>query len=39
MHDQQRVQVMVGKRTLQALLTASMVHPRSLATAWRAGHG
>ena len=39
MGDQQRVQAMVGKRILQALLAASMVHPRSLATAWRGGHG
>ena len=39
MSDQQSVQAMGGKRILQTLLAASMVHPRSLATAWRGGHG
>ena len=39
MSDQQGVQAMGGKRILQMLLTSLVVHPRSLASGWRGGHG
>jgi hypothetical protein len=39
MCDQQGVQAMRGERILQTLLTAPMVHPRSLASGRHGGHG